>query len=83
MQGKMSEKKIMQGKTQRKKFMHKMGRILILHQNYNSSLKVFHYEPNGIRACLMPQAMYLIKQSRPFFNAFNSKLRKKQIFSKT
>ena len=37
MQEKMSEKKFMQGKTQRKKFMHKMGRILILNQNSSSS----------------------------------------------
>ena len=44
-------KKLMQGKTQGKKFMHKMGLILTLNQNCNSSRKVFQNAPNGIRAC--------------------------------
>ena len=53
MQGKMSEKNSSM-KTQRKKFMHKMGRILILNKNYDSSRKVFQNEPNGIRASIVP-----------------------------
>ena len=47
-QCKMSEKKIMQGKTQRRKLMPKMGLILILNQNCNSSRKVFQNAPNGL-----------------------------------
>ena len=39
-------------KNAKQKNMHKMGRILILDQNYNSSRKVFQNTPNGIRACL-------------------------------
>ena len=39
-------------KPNEKKFMHKMGRILILSQNYNSSRRVFQNVPNRIRACL-------------------------------
>ena len=39
-------------KPNEKKFMHKMGRILILSQNYNSSRRVFQNAPNRIRACL-------------------------------
>ena len=50
MQGKKSEKKAR--KNPKKKFMHKMGRILILNQNYNSPRRVFQNAPNGIRACL-------------------------------
>ena len=50
MQGKMSEKKnSCKEKPKEKKFMHKMGRILILNQNYNSSRKVFQNAPNGIQ----------------------------------
>ena len=47
----MTEKKFMHGKTLRKKFMHKMGRILIVDKNYSSSRKVFQNAPIGIRAC--------------------------------
>ena len=39
-------------KPNEKKFMHKMGRILILSQNYNYSRRVFQNVPNRIRACL-------------------------------
>ena len=39
-------------KPNEKKFMHKMGRILILNQNYNSPRRVFQKEPNRIRACV-------------------------------
>ena len=38
-------------KPKEKKFMHKMGLILTLNQNCNSSRKVFQNAPNGIRAC--------------------------------
>ena len=48
----MSEKKIHARKNPKKKIMHKMGRILILNQNYNSSQLVFQNAPNGIKACL-------------------------------
>ena len=41
----------MQGKTERKKFMHKMGLMLTLNQNCNFSRKVFQNAPNGIKAC--------------------------------
>ena len=39
-------------KPNENKFMHKMGRILILNQIYNSSRRVFQNAPNGMRACL-------------------------------
>ena len=52
MQGKMSEKKSSCKDRPKEKIMHKMGRILILNQNYNSSRRVFQNAPNGIRACL-------------------------------
>ena len=42
----------MQGKTQRKKIMHKIGRILMLNHNYNSLREVFQNAPNDIRGCL-------------------------------
>ena len=50
MQGKMSEKKIIQGKPPQK--IHAQdGSHLILNQNNNSSRKVLKKAPNRIRAC--------------------------------
>ena len=39
--GKKPKKNSCKEKPKEKKFMHKMGRILIVNQNYNSSRKVF------------------------------------------